>query len=291
MTTFNEYSPIQSLAVRAVEQAFVDDERLDRDWHALRYHSRPELTAAQSEHQKFVDILRRHGADIISLDGNDDLTLDSIYTRDALIVTPSGLVLCNMGRKSRGKEPMLNAKQLQEAGVPVHGQIEEPGTVEGGDFIWLDNVNAAIGLGPRTNQQGIEQLQALLGNQVKLHIVPLPAPEHPEDVFHLMSMISPLDKDLALIYRPLMPESFCAFLRNLGVQLIDVPEDEFLSMGCNILATGPRRVVMLDQLPQTRSRLQAVGCDVTTYYGIEISRKGEGGPTCLTRPLIRSKQA
>lgn len=296
MAAFNEYGQIRTLAVRTVEQAFVDDERLDREWQALRFHSRPQLAAAQSEHRIFVDILRKHGADVICLNGSDKLTLDSIYTRDALIVSPGGLILCNMGRQSRCSEPKLNAEQLAETGIPILGQIDEPGTVEGGDFIWLDNNNAAVGLGPRTNQQGIEQLQALLHTradtqtrtQINLHIVPLPAPQHPDDVFHLMSMISPLDKDLALIYRPLMPDSFCSALDKLGIQFVDVPEAEFLPMACNVLATGPRRVVMLDQLPETQSRLEAAGCDVTTYCGDEISRKGEGGPTCLTRPLIRS---
>jgi len=130
-------------------------------------------------------------------------------------------------------------------------------------------------------------LQTLLGVDVDLHVVPLPEPDHPEDVFHLMSMISPLDKNLALIYRPLMPEGFLSWLRDHDIGFVDVPEDEFLPMGCNVLALAPREILMLEGLPQTRAQLEANGCTVHTYKGTEISRKGEGGPTCLTRPLSR----
>jgi N-dimethylarginine dimethylaminohydrolase len=159
--------------------------------------------------------------------------------------------------------------------------------LEGGDFIWIDKHHAAVGLGPRTNREGIRQLQAILGDEVDLHVVDLPEPEHPDDVLHLMSIISPLDQDLALIYRAFMPKSFILWLQNLGIDFVDVPEEEYLPMGCNVLAFGPRKVVMLENLPGVKSGLEAAGCVVTTYKGLEISRKGEGGPTCLTRPLVR----
>ena len=145
----------------------------------------------------------------------------------------------------------------------------------------------AVGLGPRTNAEGIAQLKALLGDDVDVHVVPLPAPDHPEDVFHLMSMISPLDKDLALIYRPLMPESFITWLEGHGIKFVEVPEAEYIPMGCNVLALGPRDVLMLDGLPGTKAAMEAAGCTVQTYKGDEISRKGEGGPTGLTSPLMR----
>ena len=119
-------------------------------------------------------------------------------------------------------------------------------------------------------------------------MVELPDPEHPDDVLHLMSIISPIDKNLALIYRAFMPESFILWLQNLGIDFVDVPEEEYLPMGCNVLAFGPRKVVMLENLPGVKSGLEAAGCSVTTYKGLEISRKGEGGPTCLTRPLVRT---
>jgi N-dimethylarginine dimethylaminohydrolase len=285
---FNEYSPIKLLAVRSAAHAFVSDNRLDRDWESLRYHNRPELQSAIEEYNDFIEIIQRHGSELVNLHQHENLTLDSIYPRDALIVSPAGLILCNMGRLSRNHEPGINSAQLENGGFPIAGTIESPGTVEGGDFIWLDETHAAIGKGPRTNEEGIRQLQKLLGPKVELQVVPLPTPDHPDDVFHLMSMISPVDADLAVIYRPLMPKSFLSWLTKNGIQFVDVPETEFLPMGCNVLATGPRRVLMLDNLPQTRARLEASGCEVTVYKGDEISRKGEGGPTCLTRPLLRN---
>ncbi len=287
MNAFDEYSPLTRIALRSTRNAFASDARLDRDWRNLRYHARPDFQAAIHEHDKFLQIVHAHCKDVVLLDGDQNLTLDSIYTRDALIVSPKGLIVCSMGRSSRQHEPHLNARQLEQLGAQIAGRITQPGTVEGGDFIWLDRQNAAVGCGPRTNKIGIEQLQRLLGDDVNLHRVSLPTPDHPDDVFHLMSMISPLDKDLALIYPPLMPDSFGAWLVDLGIHFVEVPEEEFLPMGCNVLALAPRQLLMLDQLPATRHRLQAAGCSVTTYCGEEISRKGEGGPTCLTRPLLR----
>lgn len=291
MGKLNEYSAIEAVAVRRPEQAFIHDLKIDGEWEELRFHSKPELDEAIIEHQKFVDILRDNGAAVISLPKNPNITLDSLYARDAIVLSPKGLILCNMGRHSRCGEPKVNAEALIAAGFIVHGTIDGPGTVEGGDFIWLDNKTAAVGLGTRTNKEGIRQLKVLLGDDVELHVVPLPDPEvmgwHVEDVFHLMSMISPIDKDLAVIYRPLMPEPFILWLEDKGMKFVELPEADYLNMGCNILAIAPRVALLLEGLPTTKALLEKAGAKVITYKGEEISRKGEGGPTCLTRPLIR----
>ena len=142
-------------------------------------------------------------------------------------------------------------------------------------------------MGPRTNEEGIRQLQDILGAEVELFVVELPDPDHPDDVLHLMSIISPLDKDLALIYKPFMPQDFILWLQQQGIAFVDVPEEEYRPMGCNVLAMAPRSALMLENLPGVKARLEAAGCTVVTYTGLEISRKGEGGPTCLTRPLQR----
>lgn len=284
---WNEYSDLKQVGVRSAENAFRDDNRLDADWQKLRFHERPNLQDAISEHRSFRAKLKATGANLIELDDDDKLTLDSIYTRDNIIVSPGGLILCNMGRASRTAEGPLNSGEYEKHGFQVLGPIEAPGTLEGGDFIWLDAKTAAVALGPRTNQAGIEQLHDMLGRDVDLHIVPLPNPGHPDDVLHLMSIISPVDGDLAVIYRPMMPAAFTQWLTAKGIDFVEVPEDEFLPMGCNVLALGPRRVLMLENLPITKARLEALGCVVETYTGLEISRKGEGGPTCLTRPLLR----
>ncbi len=287
-SAWNEYSPLKQVGVRSAENAFRDDMRLDEQWQKLRFYERPNLKEAIREYQLFQGRLRASGATLIELNDHDDLTLDSIYTRDNIIVSPRGLILCNMGRASRTAEGPLNAMVYEQHGFTVLGRIKSPGTLEGGDFIWIDAKTAAVAHGPRTNQEGIEQLHGLLGHDVDLHVVPLPNPDHPDDVLHLMSIISPLDRDLAAIYRPMMPVAFIDWLTTKGIRFVDVPEAEFLPMGCNVLTLAPRSVLMLENLPGTKSRLEAAGCLVETYKGLEISRKGEGGPTCLTRPLLRA---
>ncbi len=283
----NEFGRIKAVAVRTPAEAYVSEDKIATEWQALRFYAAPVLEAAHQEHKALISILSDAGAEVIELGSDDALTLDSIYARDALLVSPKGLILCNMGRASRHAEPAKNAELLKALGYEFAGEVKAPGTIEGGDLIWLDDNTLAVGEGPRTSAEGIRQLKEILGEAIEVHVVPLPAPSHPEDVFHLMSMISPLDADLALVYSPLIPESFARWLKKRGIELIGVPEEEFIPMGCNVLALGPRDVLMLDRLPETKARLEAAGCKVQTYKGDEISRKGEGGPTCLTRPLIR----
>lgn len=285
---FNEYGPLKKVALRTARSAFVNQNKASLEWQDLRFHAEPDVEEALLEYQSFQNHLEAAGATCLFLPRDNTLTLDAIYVHDALIVSPDGLILCHMGRESRRGEPGVNTAMLVDHGLAVNGSIEAPGTVEGGDFIWINETAAAVGLGARTNEEGIRQLRGLLGEDVDLHVVPLPAPGHPDDVFHLMSMISPLDGNLALIYRPLMPQTLLDWLGGHGIAFVEVPEEEFIPMGCNVLALAPRHVLMLDNLPETKARLETAGCKVLTYKGDEISRKGEGGPTCLTRPLERS---
>lgn len=284
---FNEYGRIKELAIRPARAAFRNQAKATAEWQDLRFHAEPDVEEAIREYETLLSIYNDAGIKLHELPQDDALTLDAIYVRDAAIISPRGLVLCNMGRDSRNNEPSIHGKILSENGFDILGRIEAPGKVEGGDFIWLNEKAAAVGLGPRTNEEGIRQLHGFLGDDVDLHVVPLPAPDHPDDVFHLMSMISPVDQDLSVIYRPLMPQSFLDWLDGYGMGYVEVPEEEFLPMGCNVLAIAPREVVMLDRLPETKRRLESAGCKVHVYKGDEISRKGEGGPTCLTRPLVR----
>jgi|TARA_B110000967_G_scaffold21228_1_gene19719 N-dimethylarginine dimethylaminohydrolase len=288
MAVFNEYSLLTQVAIRSPLNSFLTDEKLSNEWQDLRFHEKPELKESINEFIEFRKLLLNNEIKIIDLPQAKGLTIDSIYTRDSILISPKGLILCNMGRASRTPEARDNYEHLKLQGYQIAGEILAPGTLEGGDFIWLSDTKAAVGLGPRTNQNGIDQLRKILGNSVDLHVVPLPEPTHPDDVLHLMSIISPLDKDLVLIYRPLMPVSFIQWLEQLGIKFIEVDEAEYLLMGCNVLATSPRSVIMLENLPGVQRNLQNAGCDVQTYKGIEISRKGEGGPTCLTRPLKRN---
>ena len=287
MTILNEFSALAQVAIRNPLSAFINEQKLSNEWESLRFHSKPEFEEAIKEFKDFRDLLKDDGVDIIDLPSNQNLTIDSIYTRDSILVSSKGLILCNMGRSTRTPEAKENYQSLKLSGHAIAGEIIAPGTLEGGDFIWIDDKHAAIGLGPRTNEEGINQLRHILGKGVDLHIVDLPKPDHPDDVLHLMSIISPLDKDLAVIYRPFMPSSFILWLESLGMKFVDVSNKEYPLMGCNVLATAPRSIIMLENLPIVESSLKKLGCKIRTYKGMEISRKGEGGPTCLTRPLKR----
>ena len=287
MSAMNEYSQITEVAIRSPLHSFVNEDKLLSEWELLRFHAKPQLKEAIIEFNHFRSLLTDEGMTIIDLPSSNILTIDSIYTRDSILISKAGLILCNMGRSSRTPEAKENYKTLSNKGYKIAGQIRAPGTLEGGDFIWIDNYHAAVGVGPRTNAEGIRQLKEILGSEVNLHVVNLPDPNHPDDVLHLMSIISPLDKDLALIYKPLMPDTFISWLSDLGIKFVEVSDDEYLMMGCNVLATSPRSIIMLEDVPKVRLELKKAGCKIRSYKGVEISRKGEGGPTCLTRPLKR----
>lgn len=193
-----------------------------------------------------------------------------------------------MGKTQRRLEPVVVEAFVHSIGLAVLGSIHPPGTLEGGDVVWLDATTLAVGRGYRTNDEGISQLRALLGQTVEdLITVPLPHWQGPRDVFHLMSVLSPIDRDLALVYSPLLPVPFREWLLRRGYELVEVPDEEFESMAANVLAVGPRRCIMLEGNPSTRRRLESARVDVSVLKGREISRKGAGGPTCLTRPLER----
>jgi N-dimethylarginine dimethylaminohydrolase len=194
-----------------------------------------------------------------------------------------------MGKTARAGEPASQAAAFGEWGLPVVGAIHEPGRLEGGDVVWLDARTVVVGRGYRTNDDGIRQFRELLGETIdELIVVPLPHWRGPNDVFHLMSIVSPVDRDLAVVYSPLLPVPFRERLLERGVQFVDVPDGEFESMGTNVLALAPRRCLMLTGNPKTRAALEDAGAEVVVYEGEEISRKGGGGPTCLTRPLARA---
>jgi N-dimethylarginine dimethylaminohydrolase len=193
-----------------------------------------------------------------------------------------------MGKPQRAWEPAAQREAYDAWGVPVLGTIRAPGRLEGGDVVWLDHRTVAVGRGYRTNDAGIAQLREILGSDIdELIEVPLPHWRGPSDVFHLMSILSPIDENLAVVYSPLMPVPFRERLVARGTAFVEVPEGEFDSMGANVLALSPRRCLMVAGNPRTRALLEAAHVDVLVYSGQEISLKGGGGPTCLTRPIGR----
>lgn len=282
----NEYGPLTRVLLHPADLAFTG-ERIDEQWRALNFAAAPDPGRARDEYAAFRAILARSGADIVELPANAGLTLDAVYTHDASTISPRGMILCGMGKPARRAEPSAHRLVFETLGMPIAGAIEPPGLLEGGDVVWFDDRTAAIGHGYRTNAAGIAQFKRLLGDDVDVHVVPLPHHRGPGDVFHLMSIISPVDETLAVVYSPLMPVPFREWLLERGMQLVEVPPEEFDAMGANVLALAPRRCVMVEGAPITRARLEAAGAEVLTFAGMEISLKGGGGPTCLTRPLLR----
>jgi N-dimethylarginine dimethylaminohydrolase len=290
-TTYqSETGKLHSLFIKKVKDAFVSDEHIEKYWKELNYLGKPGLGKAIAEYESFESVLKDQGINIYHFPQSDSVNMDSVYCRDAAIATDKGMIICNMGKAARNNEPAAEQKAFEANGIPVLGVITAPGTIEGGDVAWLDEQTLAAGHTYRTNEEGIRQLKQLLEpNGVKVITVPLPHYKGPSDVFHLMSILSPVDKNLAVVYSPLMPIVFRNELVQRGYQLVEVPENEFDSMGCNVLALAPRVCLMVSGNPETKMALENAGCKIIEYKGEEISVKGGGGPTCLTRPLQRFK--
>jgi len=287
-TAQSEVGAISRMLLKHPRAAFGDTASIERQWRALNFTAPPDLARATAEYDRFVALLNQNGVGMEFLSDTETSGLDSIYVRDASVVCDRGAIVCRMGKPARETEPAAQEAALRAIGYPIAGRIEAPGRLEGGDVLWLDRRTIAVGRGYRTNDEGILQLRRLLGDAIdELITVPLPHWRGPADVFHLMSIISPVDDDLAVVYSPLMPVAFREFLIARGTTLVDVPDEEFDTMGANVLALAPRTCVMLNQNPLTRERLEKNGATVIAYEGSDISLKGGGGPTCLTRPLKR----
>ena len=285
----SESGKLNTLFIKKASAAFIDDAHISKHWEALNYLGKPTIDKALGEYEAFEKILKEHGAQLHYFPEDSSVNMDSIYCRDAAIATSHGMIICNMGKEGRKNEPAAQARAYAEQGIPILGSIVAPGTVEGGDVAWLDATTLAVGHTYRTNEAGIQQLKELL-NPIGVQVITADMPHYkgPSDVFHLMSVLSPVDKNLAVVYSPLMPIAFRNLLITRGFELVEVPDEEFDSMGCNVLALAPRVCLMVKGNPITKSRLESAGCKVIEYEGAEISVKGGGGPTCLTRPVDRS---
>lgn len=288
MSAHSESGKLKSLFIKKASAAFIDDAHISMHWEALNYLGKPDIIKALEEYEAFEQILKDNGAEVLYLPQDDTVNMDSIYCRDAAIATEKGMIICNMGKEGRIKEPAAEQRAFEANGIAVLGVISAPGTVEGGDVAWLDDKTLAVGHTYRTNEEGIRQLTSLLA-PLGVHVMSVPMPHYkgPSDVFHLMSVLSPVDSNLAVVYSPLIPIVFRNELIARGYELVEVPDEEFDSMGCNVLALAPRVCLMVKGNPITKSRLEKAGCKVIEYQGAEISVKGGGGPTCLTRPVMR----
>lgn len=253
------------------------------------YSATPDLDGARREHAALVQLLRGEGVEVHLHERPQPRRADAVFVFDPVLMTDRGAVVLRMGKPQRRGEEEALAARLGELGVPVHFELSEGALAEGGDCLWLDRQTLAVGRGFRTNDEGLRQLRdGLEADGVEVVPVDLPYFTGPQACLHLLSLISLLDHDLAVVYPRLLPVPFWRLLRERGIELVEVPDHEFPTMGPNVLALAPRRGVMLEGNPETRRRLEAAGCEVLTYRGEEISLKAEGGPTCLTQPLLRA---
>ena len=272
-------APLRRVLVRPPQPA--DAER----WREYGWRAVPDPAAAAAEHEAFRALLEDAGAEVI-VAGGEAGNPDAIYAYDPVLVGDEGAVLLRPGKDGRLGEPAALEADLDRAGVPVAARVEAPGTVDGGDTLWLDRETLLVGRGYRTNAAGVEQLRAAFPDAEVL-TYDLPHWNGRGEVMHLMSLISPLADDLALVYPRLAPVRLVELLAERGIATVEVPDEEFETMGPNVLALAPRRALALEGNDETRRRLEAAGVEVITYKGDEISRKGDGGPTCLTRPILR----
>ncbi len=255
-------------------------------WRAYGWRGAPDVAAASTEHELFRGLLEAAGAEVV-VSHHDPGNPDAIYVYDPVLVGSAGAVLLRPGKEGRRSEPAAIASSLTDAGVPIAAELDEPAFVEGGDTLWLDAQMLLVGIGYRTNQAAVAALADAFPG-VDVIAFDLPHWNGRGEVLHLMSFISPLAGDLALVYPRIAPVRLLELLADRGIEVVEVPDEEFETQGPNVLALGPRRALALDGNPETRRRMERAGVDVVVYRGEEISRKGDGGPTCLTRPLLRT---
>jgi dimethylargininase len=273
-------APLREVLVHRPDAAF--GAAFDDPAHG--FHHPVDLPTAQREYDAYVDLLLRLGVHVHALEAETD-DPDLVYTFDPLLVTDAGSIALRPGKPNRADEPALVEAWTTSHGIPIHGRIEPPGTVEGGDTLWLRPDLLCIGRSLRTNDAGARQLAALIDADVR--IFDLPYWRGPDELVHLLSVISPVTEELAVVYPPLLPAGLWDLLNELSIATIAVPDDEYPTLGCNVLAVRPGVLVMADGNPQTRAALESAGCEVHTYPATEIGLNGSGGPTCMALPLLR----
>jgi dimethylargininase len=244
-----------------------------------------DLEVAQREHDAFVEVLEGLGPRVHVLDHEPASDPDLVYTFDPVLVINGGAVPLRPGKPNRQDEPAIMEAWMADAGVPIAGRIEAPGTIEGGDTFWLRPDLFCIGRTLRTNGSGVDQLARIVGGDVRVFDVPYW--KGPAELIHLMSVISPVADDLAVVYLPLLPVGLYELLGDMDIRLIEVPDEEFPTLGCNVLAVRPGVVILAEGNPVTVAALTAAGCEVHTYPASQVGINGSGGPTCMTRPILR----
>ena len=290
--TFNGHSmvgPLQRVLVCSPRAAgWNQPERVAR-WRDLGFHHAPDFATAQAQHETLCRELTAVGAEIMELAPAPELSLDAAYTHDASLATDFGLILMRPGKPNRVAEAQHQGRSCEVNGIPTFGAITPPGTTEAGDIVWLDAKTLLIGRGYRTNAAGIEQMRELLRPKgIEVLSAPLPYGPGPSACLHLMSLISLLDEHTALVDLPWLAVETVELLKSRGFQFIQIDDSERDTLACNVLALGGRRLLAIEENRSTNDRLRNAGFDVRTFPGSELCINGSGGPTCLTRPLLRS---
>ncbi|MGD9288230.1 MAG: arginine deiminase family protein [Desulfobacterales bacterium] len=279
---------LESVIIKRPQDAFIGPQNLANFWQEFNYTACPDYEKALMEFVQFEQVLKQNVSQIHYLPRHERAGLDSIYTHDPVKITRWGAILMNMGKTLRTAEPEILSSWLEQIGIPVLGKIKAPGRMEGGDVVWLNERTLAVGRGYRTNAEGIQQLRKMTATMVDRIIeVPLPHADGPDACLHLMSLISLIDRDLAVIYSRYLPVFFRQILIEKGIKLIDVPDDEYEHLGTNVLALAPRLCLYPAGNPVTLANMTKAGAQVFTYPAEEISLRGTGGPTCLTCPVLR----
>ncbi len=258
-------------------------------WDGLGFHHAPAFEQAQLQHNALVSELKNASAEVVELPQDDRLSVDAVYAHDASLPTDLGLILMRPGKANRVAEAQHQRAYCEVLGIPALGTITAPGTTEAGDILWIDSKTLLIGRGYRTNAAGIEQMRTLLAPLgVEVLSAPLPFGPGPSACLHLMSLISLLDEQTALVDLPWLAVETVELLKSRGFKFIQIDSSERDTLACNVLALGEKRLLAIEENHNTNNRLRGAGFDVRTFPGSEICINGSGGPTCLTRPLLRT---
>lgn len=280
---------LKKVILKHPQDAFISQEHLRNEWKKFNYINEPDYIKAQNEYEQFHKIIKEHVAEIEFLPVSETVGLDSLYAHDPVKFTKNGAIILKSGKKLRQLEAEAYKQFLLDKNIPIVGELTEDAMADGGDLVWLDDRTLLIGRGYRTNEEAIRQIQEMTKDMVdECIVVQLPHDQGEAECLHLMSFISIVDENLAVVYSRLMPVFLRQLLIKRGFQLIEVPEEEYHRLGCNVLALAPRVCVMVAGNPSTKEQLLEAGATVYEYEGNEISYLGTGGPTCLTCPVVRA---
>lgn len=282
------HKKLNRVIVKHPKDAFLNQEHLSKEWKKFNYIDEPDFKKAELEYEQFLSIMNQHVENIEFLPASENAGLDSLYAHDPVKFTKSGAIILKSGKKLRQPEADAYKQFLREKQIPIIGELTGDAVADGGDLVWLDERTLLIGRGYRTNDEAIKQIKEMTKDLVdECIVVQLPHDQGEDECLHLMSFISIVDDNLAVVYSRLMPVFLRQLLAKRGFQLIEVPDEEYHRLGCNVLALAPRICVMVSGSPYTKGELEEAGAMVYEYEGNEISYLGTGGPTCLTCPVVR----